>query len=83
MVQSGKYPSLFTIAYIYNCINRYAPLTPVTFWVGNIVEAKATLMLLPLRGSKFKLLAVLHSIMLWDTQFTQVSNKPDAYHDGK
>lgn len=82
--QSGKYPSLFTITYIYNCIARYAPLTPVRFRVGDIVEAKATLMLLPLRGGRFKLSAVLRSITLWDTQFTQVRTKPDTYrdHDG-
>jgi hypothetical protein len=51
---------------------RYETVTPVTFRVGDIVEAKATLMVLPLRGGNYKLTAVLRGITILDTTYTQV-----------
>ena len=51
---------------------RYETIAPVTFRVGDIVEAKATLMVLPLRGGNFKLTAVLRGITILDTTYTQV-----------
>jgi hypothetical protein len=38
---------------------RYEEIAPVRFRVGDIVEAKATLVLIPLRGGHYKLSAVL------------------------
>ena len=52
---------------------RYEEILPVRFRVGDIVEAKATLTVIQMKGSEFKLIAVLRSLTLWDTQFTQVS----------
>ena len=52
---------------------RYQAITPVTFRVGDIVEAKATLMVIPLRGGHYKLTAVLRSITILDTTYTQVN----------
>ncbi|KAF8716420.1 hypothetical protein AX14_012357 [Amanita brunnescens Koide BX004] len=47
-------------------------LTPVRFRIGDIVEAKATLVLIPLRGGHFKLLAILRSLTIMDTSYTQI-----------
>ena len=54
---------------------RYENISPVRFRVGDIVEAKATLMLIPLRGGQFKLTAVLRSLTIVDTTCTQVREK--------
>lgn len=51
---------------------RYENISPVRFRVGDIVEAKATLMLIPLRGGHFKISAVLRSLTIIDATFTQV-----------
>ncbi|KAF8336027.1 hypothetical protein F5887DRAFT_891718, partial [Amanita rubescens] len=51
---------------------RYEEISPVRFRIGDIVEAKATLMLIPLRGGHFKLSAVLQSVTIMDTTCTQV-----------
>jgi hypothetical protein len=51
---------------------RYEPIPPVRFRVGDIVEAKATLMLIPLRQGHFKLTAILRTITLLDTSFAKV-----------
>ena len=52
---------------------RYEEILPVRFRVGDIVEAKATLTVIQMKGSEFKLIAGPRSLTLWDTQFTQVS----------
>ncbi|KAF8694149.1 hypothetical protein AX14_002155 [Amanita brunnescens Koide BX004] len=52
---------------------RYRPIPLVRFRIGDIVEAKATLMLIPLRQGHFKLTAVLRSLTLLDTSFAQTS----------
>ena len=54
---------------------RYEAIPPVRFRVGDIVEAKATLMLIPIHQSHFKLTAVLRSLTLLDTSFAQVCTK--------
>lgn len=54
---------------------RYEPIPPVRFRVGDIVEAKATLMLVPIRQGQFKLMAVLRGLTLLDTTFAQVSSR--------
>ncbi|KAF8340895.1 hypothetical protein F5887DRAFT_1076842 [Amanita rubescens] len=54
-------------------IIKYEEIPPVRFRVGDIVEAKATLMVIPLKGGEFKLIAVLRSLTLWDAQFTQIA----------
>ncbi|KAK2459290.1 hypothetical protein APHAL10511_008692 [Amanita phalloides] len=52
---------------------KYEAIAPVRFRVGDIVEAKATLMLVPIREGRFKLTAVLRSLTLLDTSFAQTS----------
>jgi hypothetical protein len=53
-------------------LTRYEEIAPVRFRVSNIVEAKATLVLIPLCGGHFKLSAVLCSLTILDTTYTQV-----------
>ncbi|KAF8324385.1 hypothetical protein F5887DRAFT_1086610 [Amanita rubescens] len=52
---------------------KYETISPVRFRVGDIVEAKATFMLVPIREGRFKLSAVLRSLTLLDTSFAQTS----------
>ncbi|KAF8326445.1 hypothetical protein F5887DRAFT_1084538 [Amanita rubescens] len=47
---------------------KYETIAPVRFRVGDIVEVKATLMLVPLRGGMYKLNAVLRSYLPLNTQ---------------
>jgi hypothetical protein len=54
-------------------ISRYSTIPPVRFRVGDIVKAKATFMLIPLRDGHFKMTAVLHSLTLLDTSFALVN----------
>lgn len=67
---------------------RYEAIPPVRFHVGDIVEIKATLMLIPVREGHFKLTAVLRSLTLLDTSFTKVCAITASQHilitvDGK
>ena len=51
---------------------RYEAIPPVRFRVGDIVEAKMTLMLIPIQQDCFKLKAILRSLTLLDMSFAQV-----------
>ncbi len=55
--------------------NRFEPVDPVRFRVGDIVEVQATVVAIPIKGNKFKTIAQLHSLALIDGLFTEVSTK--------
>ena len=54
-------------------LSRYEVILPVRFQVGDIVEAKATFMLIPMRECHYKMMIVLRSLTLLDTSFAQVN----------
>jgi hypothetical protein len=50
------------------------PISLAHFHIGDIVEAKATLMLVPMRGGEHKLMVILCSLTLLDATFSEVRN---------
>jgi hypothetical protein len=54
--------------YIYS----YQNIAPSRFRIGDLVEARATLMLVPLRDSEFKMVCVLRGLTLVDDTVSQV-----------
>ncbi|KIM78013.1 hypothetical protein PILCRDRAFT_75994, partial [Piloderma croceum F 1598] len=53
-------------------INRYHPVAPVRFRIGDIVEAQMSCVVVPLKGEKFKMIHQLHLLALLDATYTQV-----------
>ena len=56
---------------------RYDKLDPAQFRLGDIAEVEASLMLVPIKEQKHKLVAVLRSVTLLDTTFSQVKTIRD------
>ncbi|RDB30758.1 hypothetical protein Hypma_005840 [Hypsizygus marmoreus] len=54
--------------------NVHVSVGPQTFRVGDLVEVQLSFVVVPLKGDKYKMLAVLRSIALLDGQFRQVAN---------
>jgi hypothetical protein len=61
--------------------NSYETAQPHSYRVGDIVEIQMTIIGVPLKGRKFKMLTVLRSIALLDSSFTQVKTKPYDHKD--
>ena len=57
-----------------NDINRFIATAPVTFQVGDIVEAQVSFAVVPLREGKMKTSMILRSITLLDGTQTQASS---------
>jgi hypothetical protein len=52
--------------------NKYHPLEPIRFRIGDIVEAQMSCVVIPLKGGKFKMINQLRSLALLDGTHTQV-----------
>lgn len=58
-------------------IRRYETIAPQAFRIGDIVEAQLSLVVIPMRGGKFKMITVLRAITLIEER-SKVSRSEDA-----
>ena len=47
-------------------------MNPQNFCIGDIIKAQISFIVVPLKDNKYKMIAVLRSIVLLDASFTQV-----------
>ena len=53
-------------------MNRYIPIKPVKFQIGDIVEAQVSIIAVPIRDKKMKTVMILRGLTLLDGSFSQV-----------
>ena len=58
---------------------RFQPVDPIIFRVRDIVEVQMTIVTIPVKKGRFKMLTQLRSIALINSAFTEVSMPPE--HD--
>jgi hypothetical protein len=64
-----------------NYTDRFEPVDPVRFRVGDMVEVQATVVAIPVKNNKFKTIVQLRSLALIDGSFTEVSVEQNKSND--
>jgi hypothetical protein len=65
------------LAMIFN--DRFETVNPTQFRIGDIVEVQATIVAVPVRNNRFKMILQLRALALLDGTFTDVCHKSHLY----
>lgn len=62
-------------SHLVGCINRYITIGPQAFRVGDIVEAQLSIVMVPMKAEKHKMINVLRTLTLLEARQKQVSTR--------